>query len=69
MPLDSKVHNEDKPLVNQVEFSSNGKTVYYLNYFKTDSSKSVFSRYKDNVITCIKDELKRSKVSGYRRYN
>lgn len=69
MPVDSKIYNEDKPLVKQEEFTSNGEIVCYLNYFKTDNPKEVFFRYRDNVLTCIKDELKRTKVSGYRKHN
>lgn len=69
MPLESKISNEDKPLYRQEVFTKMGEKDNYLNYFKTDSPKKVFSHYKDDVITCIKNELDRTTVSGYKRHH
>ncbi len=69
MPVDSKIHKEDKPLFKQEKFKTNGETVWFLNYFKTENPKEIFLRYKNDVSNCIEVELERTKVSGYRKHN
>ncbi|MGM0471222.1 MAG: phospholipase D-like domain-containing protein [Bacillota bacterium] len=70
MPINPDIYEEDKSSILKKErFTNNEKLVCNLYYFKTNSPKKLFKRYKTQILNLIKYELQRTEVSGYKRYH